>query len=132
MIFLCQENGDFAIIDNQMWLTDNSVSTVPDVAAQYPNSGQETLQLIRNLLRMNQGEEELDPSLGIPYFQQIFAPGTPLETVQAILYDAIAAVPGVLSISAFSVSVNSVTRVGTVTFTVQTSNGPVTSTESFP
>ncbi len=131
-IFLATAEGDFAIVNNQFYLTDNTVSTVPAVAALYPSPGQETLQLIRNNLRMNQGEEVLDPALGVPYFKQIFAPGTPIETVQAILYNVIAGTPGVTSIPSLSVTVDGSTRVGTVTFTANTVNGPVTSTESFP
>jgi len=131
-IFLCQANGDFAIANNQMYLTDDSVSTVPAVAQAFPTTGQETLQLIRNILRMQRGEEILDPALGVPYFQQIFQKGIPLEMVQAILYNTILNTQGVLTMTSFSLTPNNVTRKATVNFVAQTTNGPVTSTETFP
>ena len=131
-IFLCTANGDFAIVGNQMWLTDDSVSAVPVVAVAFPAPGQETLQLIRNNLRMQMGEEILNPSLGVPYLQTIFQKGTPLETVQAILYDTILNTPGVLNITSFTITQNKNTRQTTVTFTAQTATGAVTSTETFP
>lgn len=131
-IFLCKSNGDLAIVNNQLWLTDNSLSTVPQVAAFAPVLGQETRQLLLNNLRMGLGEEPLDLALGIPYVQQILQKGTPLETVQAILYDAILNTPGVLKVLNFTVSLNKTTRMLTVTFTVQTSTDPVTITQSYP
>ena len=126
-IFLAQENGDFAIVNNQLQLTDNSQNLALSIPA-----GQETLQLIRNILRMSQGEEELDPALGTPYFQQIFVPGATKESTQSIVYNIIANVPGVQAVTAFSLTVDGATRRGTVNFTVLTSTGPVTSSESFP
>jgi hypothetical protein len=131
-IFLCTPDGDFAIVNNQLWLTDNSVSAVPEVAAMAPSAGQETLQLIRNNLRMGLAEEPLDLSLGVPYMQQILQKGTPLETVQTLLYEAIQDTPGVLAVLNFATSLDKATRHLTVTFTVQTDSGPVTSTETFP
>jgi hypothetical protein len=132
VIFLCQANGDFAIVNNQLWLTDNSVSAVPAVAAVAPNTGQETLQLILNNLRMGQGEERLDLAMGVPYIQQILGKGAPLETIQAILYDVILNTPGVLAVINFVLTLNKSTRQLALAFTAQTSTGPVSSTLSFP
>jgi len=125
-IFLCQANGDFAIVSNQLWLTDNSVS------AQAPSPGQETLQLIRNNLRMFLGEEPLDPTLGVPYFQQVLDKSTPADIAQSIIYQVIQDTDGVEAVLGFDMTVNSLTREVTATFTVTTSDGPVTSTETFP
>ncbi len=131
-VILCQANGDFAIINGQMWLTDNSVSLVPAVAAAAPNPGQESLQLIRNILSMGQGEEDLDVSLGMPYLQQILGKGVQIETVEAIVEEQILAVPGVQDLFNLVVTLNAATRKLAVTFTAQTSNGPVDYSGTFP
>lgn len=131
-VILCQANGDFAIINGQMWLTDNSVSSVPAVASAAPNPGQESLQLIRNILSMGQGEEDLDVSLGMPYLQQILGKGVQIETVEAIVEEQILAVPGVLDLFNLVVTLNAATRKLAVTFTAQTNNGPVDYSGTFP
>jgi hypothetical protein len=125
-IFLCQSNGDFAIVNNQLMLTDNSVT------AATPSPGQETAQLSRNNLRMFLGEEPLDPTLGVPYFEQILQKETPFETSQAILEQAVRDTDGVLDVLNFTLSVDTATRKGTVSFTATTAAGPVTTTETFP
>ena len=131
-VFLCTADGDLAIIGNRMWLTDNSVATDETVSAQFPDPGQATLQLIRNNLRMAKGEEPLNTSLGIPYFQQVLQKETPLETVQAIFYQAILGTPGVTKMIYFNFTLDNETRQFTITFTAETTSGPVTFTETFP
>ena len=116
-IFLCDSNGDFTIAGNVMALTDGP---------------QEVLQLIRNNLRFFKGEEPLNPDLGVPYFQQILDKQTPIAASQAILQQVVAETAGVLSVVAFTLDIATATRKATVTFTVTTKDGPITSTETFP
>ncbi len=116
-IFLCDEDGDLAITDNKLSLTDGI---------------QETLQLIRNNLKFLLGEEPLAPDKGLPYIQQILQKGTPISTSSAIIKQAIADTPGVIEVTEFSLTVDVLTRQGTVQFTAQSAAGPIVSTESFP
>ena len=134
-LFLCTANGDFAIINNQHWLT----ASAPASILQANNGGvaisavqQDILQLVRDHLRTFAQEVPLDQAVGVPYIQQLFLKGVQSSTIQAILQQQILAVPGVTGILNFALSVNRSTRVATVTFTVSTSAGPITITQSFP
>ncbi len=116
-IFLCDENGDLTINNNQLELTDGI---------------QEVLQLIRNNLRFLLGEEPLAPDKGVPYIQQILQKGTPISISSAIIRKVIADTPGVIEVVEFSFSVPASTRKAMVTFTARSAAGVITATESFP
>lgn len=116
-IFLCTADGDFAINSNSLSLVDGT---------------QEVLQLIRNNLRFFQGEEPLNPTLGVPYFQQILNKSTPVTTAEAILKSVVQKTDGVLEVLGFSLTLDVATRKAIVSFTATTTNGPVTVLESFP
>ena len=116
-IFLCDASGDFTIANNVLALVDGP---------------QEVLQLIRNNLRFFQGEDPLDPDMGVPYFQQILDKATPLSVSQALLKQVVQDTDGVIDVVSFTLTVDTITRQATVTFTATTDGGPVTATESFP
>lgn len=116
-IFLCTENGDLDITDNKLSLVDGA---------------QEVLQLIRNNLRFFQGEEPLNPTMGVPYFQQILDKATPISTAEAILKSVVQNTDGVKEVLGFALTVNAATRQASVSFTATTDGGPVTVLESFP
>lgn len=132
--FLCTPDGDFALINNQLWLTDADEAILQEADGTPFTSisqvQQEVLQLLRNNLKFFLGEEPTNVSLGVPYFQQIFDKQTPQSTVEAILRQTISDTPGVKDIIGFNLTVNTATRQATVTFSVQTEDGPVTLTES--
>lgn len=117
MIFLCTANGDFDISGNVLSLTDGK---------------QEVLQLIRDNLRFFQGEEPLNPTLGVPYFQQILDKATPIKTSEAILKQVVQNTDGVIDVLGFTLVLDPNTRKATVSFSVTSEDGPITATESFP
>lgn len=117
MIFKCLENGDLDISGGKLILTDGQ---------------QEVLQLIRNNFRMLEGEEPLNTALGVPYFRKIFEKSTPQETIESILFEVVKETAGVLAVLDFRLEIDPTTRHASVTFTVQTVDGPVTTTQGFP
>jgi hypothetical protein len=134
-LILCTPDGDFAIVNNQMWLT----STAPASVLASNNGGkaitavqQEALQLVRAHLRTFAKEIPLNQGLGVPYIQQLLLKGVRDETVVAVLRDAILRTPGILAILSFSMVRDRHARTATITFTARTSAGPITSTQSFP
>ena len=90
----------------------------------YPIDGaDETLQSIRKNLKSLQGEWFLDQNLGTPYTQSILIKNP--TVADAMLKNAIAGSVGVLQILAFSYTFNLKTGLITVTFNVQSEQGPL-------
>ncbi len=131
-IFLCKPDGDFAIVNNHMWLNDAPLEvkqTANGTLDSVTDNQQEVLQLIRNRLKFFKGEEPTNITLGVPYFEQIFDKQTPLSVSESILRDVVQTTPGVKEVIEFALVVDSQRR-GTVTFTVNTIDGNITSTET--
>jgi hypothetical protein len=107
--------GDLLFIDNDLVLTSdvNPMGTNP------------VLQDILTRLAWVQGEWFLNVQGGIPYFQQIFVKNQSLSKINAIFFAALAATPGVTLITYFSITLNNVTRLLTLSFACQTTSGPV-------
>jgi hypothetical protein len=84
---------------------------------------EEIRQSLTHRLSFFQADWFLDLDLGIPYFQTIFQKATEVSQVEGIYLDVIANTPGVLDITSFNLSINSATRVLSMDFTVNTSDG---------
>lgn len=84
-----------------------------------------TIQNARIRLRFFKDSWFLDPTQGIPYIQSIFKKGTSLSTIEIIFRDALRQIPEVVNIDALAVEYNENTRALAVTFTLQTTDGPV-------
>ena len=83
------------------------------------NSPAAVAQLIQTALLLFQGEWFLDTSAGVPWFTQVA--GNNSNTVyDPIIKQAILNVTGVLNIVSYSSSLNTATRVLTITVTVDT------------
>lgn len=100
------DNTDIGIVGGNLTIVDGT-----DAIAQH--------LLIR--LRFFKGEYQLDRSIGVPYFEDIFVKNPSLVVVRAIMREVILETPGVLEITRFDLSVDSAIRQLNVDFTVQVS-----------
>jgi hypothetical protein len=94
------------------------------------DGAQQVLQQIRSNLRTFLGEYFLDTSLGVPYIQTIFAKGTGQGVIEGLLKQQILGVDGVIQINSFTLTLDNKSRLGTLNFSVLTTNGVVTATET--
>lgn len=83
-------------------------------------------RLVANLQAF-QGEWFLDPALGVPYFQTVFRrrKGVDLGLISTVFRDAILNTDGVKSIQNLEIDLNEATRVLTVTFRVDATDGTI-------
>ena len=116
-IFAQTATGDFAITNDHLTLVDGIT---------------EVKQRLTNNFRTFQGEEVLDPTLGVPYIQQILQKSTPIAISQAILEDVARNTDGVNDVSNFSLVLDPSTRQATVTFNATSDAGPITYSGTFP
>lgn len=82
-----------------------------------------TKQDILTALRVYLGEWFLDTTVGVPYYQTIFVKNPDQALVNAAFINTISKVPGVIAITAFSTTTNSLTRLMEISFTVRTTSG---------
>lgn len=82
-------------------------------------------QHLRLRLSMFKGEWFLDQRVGIPYFQSILVKNPNLAVVRGIYSKAITTTPGVTAVDKLEVILDHDTRRLRVSFTAQTSDGPV-------
>ena len=94
------------------------------------DGAQQVLQQIRSNLRTFLGEYFMDVTKGVPYFELVFQKGTGQGVIEGLLKQAIVNTDGVLQLTDFTLVLGGQTRLGSVTFTVLTTNGVVTSTET--
>ena len=76
-------------------------------------------------LQFFQGEWVLDIRLGMPYFQKILGKKPRLAAVKSIFRDAILGTPGITAVNDLDLSYTGVTRVLSVSFTAETTDGSV-------
>lgn len=76
-------------------------------------------------LRTFEGEWFLDTTTGVPWFQLIFAKGTPQASIDNALQAAILETPGVTALLTYSFSLNRGARAATVNFLVDTTAGTI-------
>ena len=107
--------GDLLLLNGDLVLTSDA----------NPNGTNPVLQNIVQRLRWFQGEWFLNVNGGVPYLQTIFIKGQSLSKIEAIFFSVISNTPGVVVITSFSVSFNSLTRLLTISFQCQTTSGPI-------
>lgn len=83
----------------------------------------ETKQLLDQTLSAAQGDWFLDTDIGMPFFQDILKKSTTVFEIESIYLDAINALPGVLDIETFDLSLDPGTRVLSISFRVRTTDG---------
>lgn len=76
-------------------------------------------------LRFFKGEFFLNEDIGMPYYQKILVKNPDFTAVRAIFRKAILNTPGIAGLQAFSFSLDSATRVATLTFTATKDDGEV-------
>lgn len=97
--------------------------------ASFCIGSQEVLQRVRQRLRCFKGEWYLNTSIGIDYFNDIFVANPNMTIITAIFKREILATPGIIKLTAFSMSIDRVLRKLSITFSgtsVSGDVGPVT------
>jgi len=90
---------------------------------------EEVAQRLDTQLKFFLGEWFLDTTLGVPYYRDVLVRNPDMAVVRSIFQDLVSADPGVEQLSSLEVSLDSTTRVLTVTFSaVLVSNELLTST----
>ena len=102
------EEGDIAVVDGALGI----VSGIDELT-----------QLIDQTLSASQGDWFLDIDLGIPNFQVILKKSTSIAQIESIYLDTINAIPGILEIETFNLSLDSATRVLSISFRARTTDG---------
>jgi hypothetical protein len=82
-------------------------------------------QDIRQKIGTFLGEWFNDNTIGVDYYGQIFVKNPDQSKVDAIIQNIIRTAPGVTLLTSYAASVNSVTRVLTLSFVAQTTQGQV-------
>lgn len=108
---LLDNDGDLALVDGDLQLV----------------SGVEAIRQDAQLrLRFIRGEWFLDPTVGVPYFQDVFVKNPDLARIRAVLIDELRRTPGIVEVPELTVTLDSATRRLTGTFRAVTSAGDVT------
>lgn len=102
------EEGDIVVVDGGLSIVEGS---------------QELVQLLNQALSAAQGDWFLDTGLGMPQFQEILKKSTSVAQIESIYLDTINALPGVLDIETFNLSLDPGTRVLSISFRVRTTDG---------
>lgn len=76
-------------------------------------------QRLKQVLLSKVGEWFLDTEHGLPWYETIFAKGTPETVIRSLLIRAITGTAGVQELQAFDLLIDSNTRVATINFTVK-------------
>ncbi len=106
--FLQDDNGDLALVKNQMHLTDGKT---------------ELKQRLRSRLRVFQGEWFLDVGAGTPYYQEILGKHKNTRQVEASIKSIVSNTDGVIDLLEFSFNVDKATRTARVDFKVSCLTG---------
>lgn len=108
---------------------DYDISLVDD-AASWLDGVEAIAQHLRVRLQFFKGEWFLDSEIGIPYYQRILGrKDVTIAAIGAILKKAILTTPGVISLNDFRADYQGATRLLSVSFRAQTTEGPLTFTE---
>lgn len=107
---------DIRLTDYDIDLTNGDLSWVTEQEA--------IAQDITMRLRTWLGETPYDKSVGVPYLQVIFVPGTPRAAVQLVLEQQVLKTPGVTGVS-LDIVINGLTRELSVTGKAQSIRGEV-------
>jgi hypothetical protein len=102
---------------NDLYLLNGRIAVVSE--------GEQVLQHVRTRLLTYQEEWFLDTRAGIPYFQNILIKPANLSGTEALIKTEILQTPDVLSLSAFGLEFDAITRTLNITFTALTAFGDV-------
>ena len=102
--------GDVAIENGELVLLDGS-----EAIAQH----------LRVRLQFFLGEWFLDRRIGVPYYQKLLGQKPNTTTVKALMRQVIAATPGIETINDLTVDYDGATRVLSISFRSETSEGPL-------
>lgn len=83
-------------------------------------------QKIRSKLQLIEGESQLDPEAGIPYFSEIFVKPVDLDAVISLFKTEIMTTEGVNELLLFDYSLDRTQRELTISFSVNTIYGELT------
>lgn len=111
-----QINGENALV-HDIYIENGSPALVTQLES--------IQQHLKVRLLMFKGEWFINREEGVPYFQTVFEKGTPVGVVREIYRRAIATTPGIVAIRRLEVSVDSATRVGSVSFQATTDLGQI-------
>lgn len=90
---------------------------------QLVSDGAEVAQSIKIRILTIQGEWEFDFTLGLPWFNELFAPITGIDQKKAILRNAIIETTGVAGITDFVLGLDPIAHVAELTFDADTIYG---------
>lgn len=76
-------------------------------------------------LRWFFNEWVLNPSMGVPYYEDIFGKNPNLIKIRSIINEQIYSVEGVDVVTSLEISVDSVKRIATINYSVQSLEGPI-------
>ena len=76
-------------------------------------------QRLKQVLLSKKNEWFLDTEHGLPWYETIFAKGTPETVIRSLLIRAITATAGVQELQAFDLLIDAKTREATINFTVK-------------
>lgn len=116
---LLVENGDLV-------LTADAYQSPPSYS---PNP---VVQDILQRVRFFAGEWFLDNTQGLPYFQQILVKNPNQYTIDGLFLYTLMNTPGVISVNQYSISINSTTRVLSISFRCTTSTGTISYSGAVP
>ena len=117
MNILLDENGDWAVTDNQLQL----VTGVEEIA-----------QIVATRLKFYLGEWFMDVRKGVPWFSKILKKGANPSEVEAILTQAIVDSPGIITLNEATFSLDNQTRRLTVEFNALSTEGILNFSEVVP
>lgn len=103
--------GDLLIVNGDLVITPTTLDAIQ--------------QHILQRLRMYLGEWFLDNTIGLPFYQQILVKNPNQGNIDALFRNQILGTPGVISLNSYSFEPDFVTRVLRLTFSAQTTSGPV-------
>jgi hypothetical protein len=113
-ILLDKPTNDLAIVDFDLQLTTGDELTV---------------QKIKQVLRLFQGEWFLNNNIGMPYLTEILGKGNSLSRIETLYIRAIQSIPEVVEILEFNIDEISNTRELSISFKVRDEDGTILEVE---
>lgn len=90
---------------------------------QLVSDGKEVAQSIKIRILTIQAEWEFDYTIGLPWFNELFAPITSIDQKKSILRNAIIETTGVTGITDFKLAMDPVAHIAELTFDADTAYG---------
>jgi hypothetical protein len=109
---------DFALDDDHDLAVENNNLVIIEGA-------DEVGQRLKTNLKLFQGEWFLNQTIGVPYFQEIFRKGISPDRIAAFFKREILITPGVIQLLEYDQQIDAATRLLTISFKAQVSNGSI-------